>query len=489
MSSLNLADVFVGLANRWGDRTAIVSPDLTLTYSELVARAARSARELRERGIRPGNNIGIASRDGGEMIVLMVAAWMLDATPVPVDFRTKPDELRMLAQQFDLAGILWDRRSPDDFDYQSILVDESWTDVIGRHDGSPLHRDGEAAAIIALTSGTTGRPVGIVYDHARFLLALLCGPETGRVLPGGSMVNPVSLVYLGSRSRTFSHLVGGGTVLLKPPLIGAAEFAEAILAAKATQAYSVPPITRELLKLFGERSKPVFGDLRVLYCAGAPSTPAEKQLARACLSEHYLDYYGATICGAISSLYGEDLDARPDSVGRPLPNVYLQIVDEDDEPLPAGGAGIIRLRTPAMANGVYGEAARASGDRLKDGWAYTGDIGSLDRDGFLTLLGRTSDLIIRSGVNVHPEEVEAALAEHPGVRDVAVVGISAPREGEEIAAFVVAAEGVTESVLVAHSRTRLTHDKRPRKFVFVSELPRNPNGKVLRKQLRQSLQD
>jgi long-chain acyl-CoA synthetase len=164
-------------------------------------------------------------------------------------------------------------------------------------------------------------------------------------------------------------------------------------------------------------------------------------------------------------------------------------VDADDKVLSPGEAGVIRVRSPGMAQSIYRGIARGSGDKFKDGWAYPGDIGAVDQDGFLRLLGRTSDLIIRGGANVHPSEVEVVIADHEGVQDVAVVGFTKLPEGEEIAAFVVSYGNLTEAALDAHCRTRLAPDKRPRKFVFVSALPRNVNGKILRSELRKQLEE
>jgi acyl-CoA synthetase (AMP-forming)/AMP-acid ligase II len=217
--------------------------------------------------------------------------------------------------------------------------------------------------------------------------------------------------------------------------------------------------------------------------------PEEKVQAKALLSSNFIQEYGASIAGRISSLSGPDLDSRPDSVGRVLPQVCLQVVDEEDNPITTpGAAGTIRLRSPGMAQSMEG-ASRESGDKLKNGWAYPGDVGALDDHGFLTLVGRTSDLIIRGGINVHPSEIESVLAEYPGIRDVAAVGFPAAREGEEIAVFVVPAAELSESALVGYCRARLSPDKRPRRFVYLTELPRNANGKVLRGELRKLLQD
>jgi long-chain acyl-CoA synthetase len=486
LNSVNLADVFVGLATRWPDRRAIISPHITLSYSQLVARAAQSARELRSRGIVAGAKVGIGIRDGAETIVLMIATWMLGATAVPVDFRTNAAERGLLAREFDLLAILEDRQLPA-AGYDSILIDASWADRIAIQDRDPIWTSGErpaAAALISLTSGTTGRPIGIVLDHERTLLRAVAefSPRFGATL-----LNPLPLSFSGSRSHTLSALLHGSAVSFHPVLFSAQELVEAILAGKVTSVCAVPTIVRKLLELSSERSSPAFEGLDALYCFGALMLPEEKRHATA-LCNNFIGKYSSSLSGPISLLCGADLEAHGDTVGRVLPHVALQIVDDDDEVLPLGEAGTIRVRSPGMARAIYGGSTRASGDKLKGGWAYPGDIGAVDGDGFLRLLARTSDLIIRGGVNVHPSEVEVVIAEHERVREVAVVGFAKLPEGEEIAAIVVPSSDLTEAALVAHCRARLSPDKRPRKFVFVTELPRNANGKISRAKLRQQLE-
>lgn len=486
---VSLADIFVGLSNRLGERPAIVSSHLTLSYEELVSRAARSARELRVRGVGPGRHVAIATRDSAETIGLMIAIWMLDAVAVLIDFRTRAHERASLAGEFDLAAILEDRQTTGNQDYASVLVDGSWTDVIADHDGRPL--DGPrmpAPALISLTSGTSGRPTGVVYDHERLFARLVFGQETGIVRPGGRMLSALPLSYSASRTRVLMRLLDGATVHFHPPLFAAQEFAEAILSTQATYAFAVPTVIIGLLETYGARKTPLFAKLEALGCAGAPMSPEVKKQAKTALTEHFLEGYSSSVSGAISRLYGSDMDLRPDSVGRVLDFVNLQIVDDQDARLPAGEPGIVRVRSPAMASSIYGGGSGRGGDRITDGWVYPGDIGMVDEEGFLTLVGRVSDIIIRGGANVHPAEVEAALANCPGVQEVAVTGFAASREGEEIAAFVVADGDVGEAALTAHCRARLAPDKRPRKFVLVPELPRNANGKLDRAQLRERLE-
>ena len=488
MSSLNLADVFVGLSDRWGQQRAVVSPHLNLTYSELVGRAAQAARELQSRDDMAGARIGLCLRDSAEILIGMIAVWMCGATAVPLDFRTPPAERARLARDLELKAVLEDRAGVAS-GYESILVGPAWLEALARHEQSPLWTDGEsgaAPAVISLTSGTTGRPVGVMIEHERLLLRSIFEPFHQF---GAALLNPLPISFSASRTYTLGALLQGVTVHFHPALFSMEELANAIRSSRVSSACVVPTIIRGLLEVAGDRSAPLFDQLEVLYALGAPLHAEEKLLAKKLLCSNFVDGYGSSICGRISALFGAELDANPDSVGRVLPHVVLQIVDANDAILPAGEQGIVRVRTVGMAQGFYGESGSRSGDSIKHGWAYPGDLGAVDKNGFLRLLGRTSDLIIRGGANVHPSEVEASLAEHEGVKEVAVVGFAKTREGEEIAAFIVGAPNLTEAALMAHCRARLSPDKRPRKFVFVEALPRNLNGKVSRAELRKQLEE
>jgi long-chain acyl-CoA synthetase len=484
LNSVNLADVFVGMAGRWPDRRASISQQHALSYAQLAARAAQAARELRSRGVVAGTNVGIGLRDNAESLVLMIALWMLGATAVPMDFRTNGPEKNLLAKEFGLAALVEDRQPPG-AEYESIVVNQSWAETLARHDDGPVFpdEDGIGPAFLSLTSGTTGRPKGIVIDHERMLLRSIFDAERLE----GPLLNPLPMSFSASRTHAFSALLQGSGVYFYPLLFSAQQLADTLLAGEAKSLCAVPTIVRNLFDLFGESSTPAFPNLEALYCFGAPMAPAEKVRAKRSLCANFVQVYGATICGRISALSGPELETHADTLGHVLPHVLLQIVDADDKVLPLGEAGAIRLRSPGMARSIYGMGAGGSGDSFKGGWAYPGDLGALDAGGFLKLLGRTSDLIIRGGANVHPSEVELVIGECEGVQEVAVVGFTKLPEGEEIAAFVVS-PSLTEAALDAHCRTRLAPDKRPRKFVLVADLPRNANGKVLRSELRKQLE-
>jgi acyl-CoA synthetase (AMP-forming)/AMP-acid ligase II len=404
---------------------------------------------------------------------------------VPIDFRVRTDERAKLAAEFDLVAIIEDRRGSDSAPYASILVDDGWGDLIARHDGLALGtKDRTAPALISLTSGTTGRPLGLVIGHGQLLFRLMSNLQLGQRRPQGRLLNVIPLSSSGARNHALSALFDGATVYAHPPLFSAGELIETVRAKAITTMGVVPTILRSLLDFGADRAGTLFADLDSLYCFGAPLLPEEKRRARSRLSRNFVEGYASSLSGRISVLSGEDIDQRPETVGRVLSQVELHIVNADDEKLPIGEAGMIRIRSPGIASGIYRGTSRATGDQIKDGWAYPGDIGAIDADGFLQLFGRSSDVIIRGGSNVHPSEIEIVLAEHQGVREAAVVGFSQSREGEEIAAFVVPAGDLTESDLIAFCRARLVPDKRPRRFILVPSLPRNANGKVARSELR-----
>jgi acyl-CoA synthetase (AMP-forming)/AMP-acid ligase II len=420
------------------------------------------------------------------MIVAMIGLWMLRATPLLVDFRANAEERSLLAKEFDLAAIIEDRRMTSAC-HCSIILDEGWSDAIARHSPA-VFWEGEqssAPALISVTSGTTGQPVGVVMSHERVLLRSICDCTQKF---GTLLLNPLSLSFSASRTHTFGALLQGSGVFFQPPIFSADELADAILSLRATSLCAVPTIVRSLFELADGRGHPIFADLKAFLCLGAPMRAEEKLRAKEMLSSNFIQEYGASISGRISSLGSHDLECRPESVGRVLPQVCVQIVDDSDNIMRSGEVGTIRLRSPGMAQSLVG-VPRESADKIKDGWAYPGDVGALDAQGFLTLVGRTSDLIIRGGVNVHPSEIESVLSEHPGIRDVAAVGFPTSREGEEIAIFVVPATELSESSLMGYCRARLSPDKRPRRFIYLKELPRNANGKILRGELRKLLQN
>lgn len=490
-TSVNFADIIGGLAKRFPDRAAIKGPNTALSYRELMTCAALNARKLVEAGVRPGMTVGLLFRDNAEAFVQMLSIWLVGATAAPIDFRAKPQKLAELSSEFDIPIVITDRALGNEHSFQTIVANQDRREaVISGETDTPRFPTETGPALLIFTSGTTGKPVGIVLDHDRLLLRVLHPLPVGERDAGGRMLNPIPLSFAMSIHNTLSHMVRGGTVEYFPTVFGIAELNDAISNPRVTSICLVPTILRSLLELHASRETPAYPHLKLVYCTGAPLQAAEKTKAITTLSEGFVELYANSLSGRLTFSDAADIRALPQSVGRVLPQVLLQIIDDDGSELSTEMTGSIRVRSPGMARCLMGDTnAKITGDRIIDGWVYTGDTGYVDADGFLFLTGRDSDIIIRAGVNVHPAEVELAFAEHPGIREVAVVGYPAEREGEEIAAFVVADSTVTEAELRAVARARLSSDRLPRKFEFVSELPRNANGKVLRETLRKMLED
>ncbi len=495
-TSINFADILGGIARRFPDRAAIKGPNTAFSYRELISHVTRNAGKLVEAGVRPGMVVGLLFRDNAEAFVQMLSLWRIGATAAPIDFRTQQQKTAELSSKFDIPVVIADRALDQGHPFRTIVVDQAWRDsLISNEKYNSNEKDlpgssAEAPALLIFTSGTTGKPVGIVMDHDRLLLRVLHPLPVGERDAGGRLLNPIPLSFAMSIHNTLSHMIRGGTVEYFPTVFGIAELNDAVSKSDVTSVCLVPTIVRSLLELHADRTSPAYPHLKLIYCTGAPLQAAEKTKAITVLSQSFVELYANSLSGRLTFSDEADIRAMPNSVGRILPQVLLHVVDDQGNELSSGATGAIRVRSPGMARRLIGATdKKITGDRIIDGWVYTGDTGYIDADGFLYLAGRDSDIIIRAGVNVHPAEVEAAFAEHPGIREVAVVGYPVEREGEEIAAFVVADSNVTEAELRAVARARLSSDRLPRKFEFIREIPRNANGKVLRESLRKMLED
>ena len=304
------------------------------------------------------------------------------------------------------------------------------------------------------------------------------------------MLNPLPLSFSASRTHVFSALLQGSGVYFYPLLFSAQQLADTMLAGEATSLCAVPTIVRNLFELFGDPSTPVFCKARGSSIASGRQwlQPRRSGLRRR-LCANFVQVYGASICGRISTLSGSDLEARPDTLGRVLPHVTLQLVDADDKVLPAGEAG---ADPPALAGHGAEHLWRDTRRALATVSKEVGPIQATSAPSTLTVTcsswgaPRTSSSV--AAPMYIPPRSRSSSRNVDGVRDVAVVGFTKLPEGEEIAAFVVGADDLTEAALVAHCRVRLGPDKRPRKFVFVKDLPRNANGKISRAELRQQLE-
>lgn len=485
--SHHIADLISSLATVHRDTPAMISGDRQILYSELPKASRQFAAVLAKRGLQPHDRIGIAMRDGLDFMQAICAIWTLGAIPVPMDFRSTATERGTITEEFGLTTILEDRHLIGAIysgthwhdDVVSSSTEQEWLVDLGS--------DAPSTAVISLTSGTTGRPIGIVLDHSALVMRAF-GYSFEGISGRVRVLNVYPLSFSAMRNHTLGHLLRGSTIIFKPPLFSASELIDWVLTERASFAFMVEASVKGILAEAPATGGPLFPDLQVLYCGGSGMLASDKVEAAQRLSPGFLHCFSSSLSGTCSSLTGADLIERADTDGRIVPHARVEIVDEDDQLLPADTPGLLRVRTPGMASGFYANRSRPEGDRIKNGWAYTGDLGTISADGFLTIVGRTSDMILRGGANIYPAEVENVLNSLPGILDVAVVGIPHDVLGEDIAAFLVTDGTVSEDEVRAACQQGLSPDKRPRHIVFQSSLPRNPNGKVLKRELREHFQ-
>ncbi len=351
----------------------------------------------------------------------------------------------------------------------------------------PAPREPGTPAILAYTSGTTGRPKAVPLTDANLLSSIRAAMLAWRWEPDDVLVHALPLFHQHGLSGVHAALVSGSRVVIRSRF-DPGDLCEAIDGARATVLFAVPTIYAQLAGWEGIADAGL-GGLRLLVSGSAPLSPAIANRIGDLAGQPPLERYGTTESGLdMSNLY--DGPRRPGLVGLALPGVELAIAGEDGAPLPHDADGEILLRGPQVFGGYRNDSAASERAFRPGGWFRTGDVGRIDADdGFVQITGRLSELIISGGMNVYPREVELALEEHPAVARAAVVGVPSERWGEEVAAAIVASSGVPhappdDELLLGFARSRLAPYKCPKRLVFVSELPVNPMGKVIAAEVR-----
>lgn len=466
-----------------GDRRAILAGREELSYRQVLDQASMLAANLAGLGIGNGTRVGLAMQDTLEVALAILACWRLAATPVVVDFRAPRAQRARIAGDFGVALVLESRSPPGAEPYPAIRFEREWRFAApGPPPGGPL--DCSNPAFLLLSSGTTGDPKAYVQTHEALAARIV---QRKAVMDAAELrfLTPMTLSYSASRHQVLAYLFFGGTVSFFPPLFTPSELAEGLLSFRASGSALPPPVIARLAREAGERASVLFPDLGSLYSIGGPATAQEKVAAYRNLSRGYRISYASSLTGMVSVLAGEDILAKPESSGRPVANVRVEILDPAGRPLPPGQRGLIKAWTRTMASAVLMPGNRPFVDPLVMGpdWGVPGDIGYLDEDGFLTIVDREGDMIVRGGVNIAPQELEKLIRAHPKVTDAAVAGFPDETMGQEIAAFVVSEQGMTLDELRRFMNATVAPDRRPRELRLVKALPYSENGKLLRRRL------
>jgi long-chain acyl-CoA synthetase len=491
---MNLATLGEDNVRRFGEYPALAFDDRLLTNVDQQRAAARLAHALVRLGVTPGDRVAVLLPNCPEVLQAYAAIWKAGAVVVPILFLLAAEEVRLVLAH---SGARWLITAPE-------LADraEGWSGtrllVGGEAPGAPalealvaaepdtfptVPRAPDDLAVVLYTAGTTGRPKGVALSHRNLLanarsVAALYELDRER---WALATLPLSHSY-GLGLMNASAILGTRAVLLRwfTP--------EAVLAAieryRVQQMSGVPTMFVALLH-FPDAARYDTSSMRLWGSGAAPLPleivePFEKQFGG-----RLLEGYGLTEAAPVVSAHRFSGERRLGSVGQPVPGVEVRIVDDDDRPLPPDEVGEVCVRGENVMLGYYRmpeETARV----LRGGWLHTGDLGRLDPDGYLYIVERKKDLIIRGGFNIYPREVEEVLYAHPAVAEAAVVGRPDPRMGEQVTAFVVLRPGVEISgeALIGFCQQRLARFKCPTEVRFVAALPKSPVGKVLRKALR-----
>jgi acyl-CoA synthetase (AMP-forming)/AMP-acid ligase II len=487
------------------DKLALVQGEHRLTWKQANERSNRLANSLSSLGVSPTSRVATMLHNSIEWFETVAAIQKIGASVVFVSYRYTAAEVRFLLENSGASLLLFDGESAE-------VACRAWRES-GRPEGcavavgeppgggfvayetllargsadepaAELRRGGSRT--FQYTSGTTGRPKGAVRDVSRAGFAALFGllrrvplRRTDRHLVAAPLYHATGAGF------ALIHIALGATIFV-PPRFEPLEFLRVVDRERITTSALVPTMLQALVELpAAQRRRYDSSTLRILVTTGSPLSDALEKAIRTIFGEVLYDIYGSTEVAHVTVATPADKRACPGTIGRPVPGVDVVLLDDERKPVADGEVGELFARSDLAIEGYHGDESATSGSRFGD-YFSVGDLAVRDPRGFLKLVGRKTDMVISGGLNVYPAEIEAVLAAHPAIREAAVVGVPDEKWGERVVAFVVANPGVTlpsDAALVRFCKKSLAGYKVPRRFERVDELPRNPTGKILKKDL------
>jgi long-chain acyl-CoA synthetase len=507
---MNVAKLFLRAGRAHGERPAVArGGEVLLTWAELVRRGAVLAGGLREiLRLRPGDRAALIMSNAPEYVELLLAGWQAGLAMVPVNAKLHPRELAYILEHSgaracfatdDLVETVASLQGGIATLERVIPVGSDDHRRLLEHDPQPLAEVmADDVAWLFYTSGTTGRPKGAMLTHQNLLaMTLSYFADVDHIAPGDAIVHAAPMSH-GSGLYIPPHAAQAACHVV--PASGGfdpAEIFELFRRWRGVTLFAAPTMVRRLAE-HPEAARSDHPGLKTIVYGGGPMYLADLERAHGAFGYRLAQIYGQGESPMCITALGKAAHAeishpryreRLASVGTAQLVVEVRVATTDDRPLPQGEIGEVLVRGTSVMRG-YWRNPDASAETLRGGWLHTGDVGSIDEDGFLTLRDRSKDLIISGGANVYPREVEEALLEHPSIAEVSVVGRPDPEWGEAVVAFVVAAGGrpLGAADLDAHCLARIARFKRPKDYRFVEALPKNNYGEVLKTELRSLLE-
>ncbi|MDQ7794865.1 MAG: long-chain-fatty-acid--CoA ligase [bacterium] len=499
---MNLVDLAEDNIRRFGEHIRLVYEDREYSNVQLNEDSQRLAHALAEAGVRPGDRVACIALNSPETSITYSAVWRMGAVLVPILFLLSPTEVGFILRDAEPRVVVVDallypsfrgaiEGSPsvrrvilagaDSAPGSTVAFGQA---LAGRPALFPRADVGEdEMAVLLYTSGTTGQPKGVMLSHNNLYANARAAAETQHYTREDVALFMLPLAHsYGLTLMNVGQLYGMKGVLLR--WFDAGESLRLIEEHRVTNLAGVPTMFQLIL------SHPDAGtrDTSSLKRCTSGAAPLPVELLRRFQDKFgctILEGYGLSEAAPVVTGHREGRPQKPGSIGVPLPGVEVRIVDDQGCDLPAGEVGELLVRGPNVMLGYYRMPIETA-ETLRGGWLYTGDMARMDPDGYLYIVERKKDLIIRGGFNVFPRDVEEVIQSHPAVAEAAVIGIPDPVLGEELKAYVVLTcdQGATADDIHEHCRSRLARFKCPREVVFITSLPKNAIGKVLRKELR-----
>jgi long-chain acyl-CoA synthetase len=492
--SQNLALNLTHTANLHGARTALRLDGRSLSFMALDDLSGRMATALRERGVEPGDRVGVMLPNVPEFAVAYYGILRAGGIVVPMNVLLKQREVAYYLEDSDAGLILaWhDFASeaaagaadtgadclvvrPGDFERLPAGV-EPRRDVDDRAAGD--------TAVILYTSGTTGRPKGAELTHANLARNVEAVARMFDLSAESVILGALPLFHSFGQTCALNAAVASGACLTLIARFDPAKVLDVIERDRVTVFEGVPTMYAALLS-HADRERCDTSSLRVCISGGAAMPVEVLRAFEEAFGCVILEGYGLSETSPAACFNHRDRPRKPGSIGTPIEGVAMRLVDADGREVPAGQVGEVAIRGHNVMKGYWRRPEATAEVLSADGWFRTGDVGRVDEDGYFFIVDRKKELIIRGGYNVYPREVEEVLYEHPAVRECAVVGIPHPELGEEVGAAVALKDGasVRPAELQAYVKENVAAYKYPRKVWLVDELPKGPTGKILKREI------
>jgi long-chain acyl-CoA synthetase len=483
----NLADLLTRAASQHGDRIALKLDEQELNYAFLNEGASRIAGLLRARGIETGDRVGLMLPNVPYFPVVYYGILRAGAVVVPMNVLLKAREVDFyLSDSGAKTLFVWHGFAAEAPDDAIVVTPGEFEQLVIGADSVPenVERAGDDTAVILYTSGTTGTPKGAELTHDSLRTNCEVTAKTlAQLTPDDVILGALPLFHSFGQTCGLNAAVSGGACLSMIPRFDPVKALEIIQRDGITVFEGVPTMYHAILNVPSREDYDV-SSLR-LCISGGSAMPVEVMRGfEKAFDCKVLEGYGLSETSPVASFNHPDRDRKPGSIGTPIQGVEMRVIDDDGDEVAQGGVGEIAIRGHNVMKGYWNRPDATAEVLDDDGWFRTGDMATVDDDGYFFIVDRKKDMIIRGGYNVYPREIEEVLYEHPAVSEAAVIGVPDDAMGEEVGAAVVLKADAGADDIRAFVKDRVAAYKYPRVVWFLDELPKGPTGKILKREIK-----